>query len=292
MYTPGVAAASDRRSLSFRGAAVREQLDGENHSAGHSEIALERLQGSGCLPVSAQRVGARLAGVHRQRWDGQAEHDRRAEQRGDPPLADDEPAPPLPPVAEGGRANVEAVAVERRPPGGEQDRQQRHRTCDRHERDDHAASTDAAQERDRYDQERDQAEGHGRGTQDDRAPGGRRSSDDRLLVSASCVALLPPPGDEKQRIVDCHAEAQEGDQILDEEVDRRHLFEAEHEQEAAEDGGQRDQQWHDRDRRAVHEQQDGKRAGRSDQGLDEHAGRSPASAASALDLLKTRHLHL
>ena len=52
-----------------------------------------------------------------------------------------------------------------------------------------------------------------------RVPGGLHRDDDGLVVVAAVVALLAPAGDEQQRVVDGDAEADQGDEELDDEPD-------------------------------------------------------------------------
>jgi hypothetical protein len=72
---------------------------------------------------------------------------------------------------------------------------------------------------------------------------GHRAAD-RLVVVVSVRYLLAPPGDQQQRVVDCHAEADEPDQELDHEVDVHQVRQAQDGKERGRDRGCRDQQRH------------------------------------------------
>ena len=267
---------------------MRQHLDREHDGARHA-LALESVQGPGRLAASAERVRPRLAGVHRESRECEADHDRESNGARDPAAAHDQLGPGLPAAAEGGRARAHAVFVECRAPRGEDHRQQGDGGRDRDERDQHPGQTDAAQERHRQHHEREQSDSDGRSAEDDRATGRGAGGEDRLLVGASGVAFLAPAGDQQQRVVDSDPEPHHGDQVLDQEVDADRLLEPEDEQEGREDRWDCDQQRHDRDRRGVHEQEHGERAERADHRDEEHARPTAATAAVRLDLLEPGH---
>ena len=95
------------------------------------------------------------------------------------------------------------------------------------------------------------------------------------------LALLAPAGDEQQRVVDRHPEADEGDQELHEEGDVGDVGEAQDDEQGREDRDRGDQQRHEGQQRGEDERENRERAERADHRLDEHPG-------SALDSCRLR----
>ena len=93
---------------------------------------------------------------------------------------------------------MDAVLVERRGPLGQHDRQQRGRDSDRDERDQHPTDAEAAQERHRQNDEREQPDRDGEPAEHDGAAGGLGGGDDCLRVAESVSELFPPAGDDEQ----------------------------------------------------------------------------------------------
>ena len=124
-------------------------------------------------PVFASPFLAIVSGFELPSWrfggrDDEREHDRAGDARRDPAAADDELGPARPGAA---RALVGAPVrpVEARADLRQHDRQQRDRGERAHERDQHAAVADAAQERQRERDQREQADRDGRAAEHDRA---------------------------------------------------------------------------------------------------------------------------
>ena len=164
-----------------------------------------------------------------------------------------EPAPPrdrLGPARPGAACLVVGAPVrpvEPRPELRQHDRQQRDRDQGRDERDQHPAVAHRAQERQRQRDQRQQADRDGDPAEDDRAAGGLHRPLHGLVARAPVGALLAPARDDDQRVVDRDAEAEQGDQELDDRRDRGQLGQAEQEQEGGHDRGDRHQQRDDRE---------------------------------------------
>ena len=109
--------------------------------------------------------------------------------------------------------------VQARPELAQHDRQQRHRDEHADQRDQHAAVADRAQERKRQRHQREQADRDGRAAEHDRAPGGLHRPLDAASPLQAVGALLAPADDDQQRVVDRHAQADQGDQELDDRRD-------------------------------------------------------------------------
>ena len=149
--------------------------------------------------------------------------------------APDDRAGPGRPAAGGGRLVADPRVVDARADARQQGRQQREHHRDADQRDEHPAEPHAAQERHRHHEQRQQADG-------DRDPGGEdgvagrlHRDDDGLVVVAAVRPLLPPSGDDQQRVVDGHAEPDQGDQELHDEADVGERGQAEDEQERRQD---------------------------------------------------------
>ncbi len=131
---------------------------------------------------------------------------------------------------------VPATAVEAGSPRGQQHREQGEGSDDGDEGDEQAAVAEAAHEREGHHDEGEETDCDRHGAEEDRPPGGGHGQDDRLIVGPSPVAFLAPAGDDKQRVVDGHTEADQSDEILDQLAypgDRRQGAEK---QKGAEDG--------------------------------------------------------
>ena len=141
------------------------------------------------------------------------------------------------------------------------------------QRDEHAAEAHAAQQRHRDHQQGAQADGDGARTRDDRVTGVLHGDDDGVVVVAAVRALLAPPVDDEQRVVDRDAEADQRDEELHDEADVDHVGAEQHDRERREDRHRGDEQRHEREERGEQEQQHGQRAEPAEQGLDEQARR-------------------
>ena len=85
------------------------------------------------------------------------------------------------------------------------------------------------------------------------------------------ISFLPPSGDEEQGVVDRDAQADQGDQELDDERDVGEIGEGQQQEEGGQDRDGRHHQWQEREQGREHEQQDRQRAERSEEGLGEDA---------------------
>ena len=83
---------------------------------------------------------------------------------------------------------------------------------------------------------------------------------DGLVVLAAVGPLLTPAVDQQQRVVDRHAEADQGDQELHDEADVEHVGADQHDAERGQDRHRRDHQRHQRQERGEQERQHGHRA--------------------------------
>ena len=82
-------------------------------------------------------------------------------------------------------------------------------------------------------------------------------------------ALLPPPGDDEQRVVDSHAQPDQGDQELHDDADRREMGQAADDEEGRRDGDHGHEQRDDGDEAGEDEGQDGQGADTAERGLGE-----------------------
>ena len=133
------------------------------------------------------------------------------------------------------RLAVRRPSVEARSPRRQQHREQGEGGDDGDERDEQAAVAEAAQEREGHRDEGEEADRHRHAAEDHRPSGGGHGHDDGLVVGAAPVAFLAPAGDDEQRIVDGDAEADQGDEVLDQLADLGDRGDGPEEQEGAED---------------------------------------------------------
>ena len=96
--------------------------------------------------------------------------------------------------------------------------------------------------------------------------------DDGLLVRATVLALLAPPGHDQQRVVDGDPEPDQGDEELDDEVDVGEVADGEHTQERGHDRDGRDHQRDEGHEGGEDEEQDDQGAEGAQQRLAQHAG--------------------
>ncbi len=184
---------------------------------------------------------------------------------------------------------VPAPAVEAGSPRREQHREQGEGGDDGDERDEQAAVAEAAHEREGHHDEGEEADCHRHAAEEDRPPGGGHGDDDGLIVGPTTVAFLAPAGDDEQRVVDGHTEADQGDEILDQLADPGDRGEGAEEQERAEDGhGSHDERGH-RQEGPEDEDQDEKGADGADEYLAQHA--DPTTARCVLQVVDTGGRH-
>ncbi len=170
------------------------------------------------------------------------------------------------------------------------DRQQRDRDERRDERDQHPSVAHRAQERERQRDQREEADRDRGPAEHDRAPRGLHRALDGLVAAVAVGALLAPPRDDEQRVVDRDAEPDQRDQELH---DRRHVGErgqAPEEQERGHDRDDRHQDRDDRQERREHEREHDQRAEPAEQRLEQHAG-AVAAAGLALEGVEARQVH-
>src|SRR6266536_4967380 len=104
-----------------------------------------------------------------------------------------------------------------------------------------------------------------------------------LLVVVPMRDLLTPPGDHEQRVVDRHAQPDEGDEELHDEAHVGEDREEQHDEESREDRDRGDEQRDEREERGEGEHEHGKGAERPEQRLFEDA-RSTVVAATRGEL--------
>ena len=197
------------------------------------EACRRRRSRSGCC-VAAKTSAARMT---------------TATVRGDRAVMDDS----LGPAGPGVRGLVVGAAVgpvELAAEGVEDDRQQGQRDGDADQRDHHAAVADAAQEGKRKGEEREQADRDGRAAEDDSPARRLHRAHDRLVALVPVGDLLPPSDHDDQRVVDRHAEPDQGDQELDDRRDVGHERDPVDDQERGHDRRNRHHQRHEREERA------------------------------------------
>ena len=173
---------------------------------------------------------------------------------GDEAVSDDEPRPRRP-AARRGAFVADARVVDARADAGQQRRQQGEDHGHAHQRDQHAREPHAAQGRHGDDEQREQADRDGDARRHHGATGRLHGDDDGILVAASVCAFLAPTRHQDQRVVDRHAEPDQGDEELDDDADVAERRQSEHEHERGQDGHRGDQQREQREERREHEEQ-------------------------------------
>jgi hypothetical protein len=148
---------------------------------------------------------------------------------------------------------------------------------------------DAADERDRQGNQREQAESYGDAAEYDGAAGGAHGGMYRCVVVAAAGNFLPPAGDQQQRVVDRDAEADQADKELDDEVDVHQVGQTQDGQECGSHRGGRDQKRHHGEQRGEDKSQDRERAQCADQDLVKHA-RATGGTAGVGQRCDTGHL--
>ena len=137
-----------------------------------------------------------------------------------------------------------------------------------------------AQRGHRQHDQRQQPDADGGAAERHRPPGGGHRPRHRVLAPAAGGQFLPPPGDQQQRVVDRHAQADQRGQVLHDDADRGDLGQAVEGGEAGRDRHRRHRQRHHRQRRAEHEQQHAQRRGPGQQRLGENPEPFPGLAAA------------
>ena len=90
--------------------------------------------------------------------------------------------------------------------------------------------------------------------------GGAHGPGHRLVVVVAVGPLLPPAGHDEQRVVDGHAQADQGDQELHDDADRSEMGQAADDEEGRRDGNHGHEQRDDGDEAGEHEGQYGQGA--------------------------------
>jgi hypothetical protein len=93
---------------------VGEHVDRDDDRVGHP-LVFDLPERGAPGSASGERFGQRFGGVDRQRRLRKRDHDRTADDAGDPASPHDHTAPPLPGPAVGVRASPEPVTVQRQP---------------------------------------------------------------------------------------------------------------------------------------------------------------------------------
>ena len=207
------------------GAVGDEHLDRGEHADGEPGV-LERDQSLFGRPGAGERGGSDLTDPQA---EGHPEEDPEHGQGGgdgEDAVADDRSGPRRPRSARLARRADAGVAgrspapsVEAGSPRREQHREQGEGSDDGDEGDEQAAVAEAAHEREGHRDEGEETDCHRHAAEEDRPPGGGHGHDDRLIVGPAPVAFLAPAGDDEERVVDGHTEADQGDEVLDQLAD-------------------------------------------------------------------------
>ena len=104
-------------------------------------------------------------------------------------------------------------------------------------------------------------------------------------------ALLAPARDDDQRVVDRHAQAEQGDQELNDGGDGRELGQAKQQQERGHDRDDRHENGDDRQEGREHEREHGQRAEPAEHGLEEQAGALAVGAAVLEERVEAGQVH-
>ena len=157
--------------------------------------------------------------------------------------------------------------VEPAPDLGQSHRQQGQRSGGGDERDQHPAVAHRAQERQRQGDQGEQSDGNGDPAEQHGTTRGLHGALDGLVTGPAVCGLLAPAGDHDQRVVDRHAEADEGDQELDDRRDRGELGQPEQQQEGGQNRGDRHHERDERQERGKDEGEHQQRAEAAEQSL-------------------------
>ena len=222
-------------------------------------------------PAGGLGRAAGLAQVQGQRREHERGQDAEPGQRGQPAVPVDAARPGREHPA-GAALGPQPRPVQARADGGQDHREQGDGDDHRHQRHQHAAVTDAAQHGHGQHDHRHQPDGHGEPGEDHRAPGVVHGLDDRAGVVAARGPLLAPAADHQQRVVDGHAQPDQGDEELHDLADAGDLGEPADDQERGEHGHAADQQRQQGQEAGEHEGQDDQRPDRADHGLGHEPG--------------------
>src|SRR6266702_117545 len=252
-----------------------QHVDGADDPPGDS-AAFQAGEGRLRRAARGQGLAGRLTQAQAEQRDGQCRHHEQPAGEGGGPVPQHEAGPPCPGAA-GVGLPAQPRVVHGGADGGQQHGQEGDRDGDSGQGDGKRRQAHAAQERDGERDQRQQADGHGGAGEDDgpagRAHGGRH----RGLVVQSGGAVLPQAGDDEQRVVDGHAEPDQRDQVLHDEVHRGDLGEGIDEQEGRRDGHGGHQQREQGDEAGEDDGQHRQGAEPAEQGLGQGAG--PLAAA-------------
>ena len=249
----------------------------------------ERVAADECVAVARQVLRLRVGGVELHGGNEQQDDDREPGE-GDPAGTPDDVAGPAVPEADLAgirgddplRDHPQAVDPVTEPV--QEHRRQRDRGEHRDERDQHPAEADRADEGQREQDHAEQADGDGRTRDRHRPAGVGHRLDERRLDVTAVMELLPEAEEHQQRVVDRHAQADEGDQELHDDGHVGDVGERPDEAERGQDRHPRcDQRQRDGRERPEHEQEDEQSADAADQDLDREA-----RAARAADVLLER----
>ena len=202
------------------GAVGDEHLDRGEHTD-REPCVLEGDQSLFGRPGAGERGGSDLTDPQTEGHPEEDPEHGQSDNDGEDAVTDDPFGPRRPRSARPeGRAvaispGVSATAVEAGSPRGQQHREQGEGSDDGDEGDEQAAVAEAAHEREGHHDEGEETDCDRHGAEEDRPPGGGHGQDDRLIVGPSPVAFLAPAGDDEQRVVDGHTEADQSDEILD-----------------------------------------------------------------------------